>query len=150
MARGLWPSFPWPWWEQPGSLARQQLGKGPSRLGLVGQGCRSPGRGLDVMVWGRAASSGDCQRASEPDSCKKGPGKGWFMGGAQPQEMNEQGLPLPCPISAPFLCSFPASHSGFPPRLVFSGPVPLLAPLSSQGYPGISGVMLGSRELCQG
>lgn len=65
-------------------------------------------------------------------------------GDAQPQEMNEQGLPSPCPISAPFLCSFPASRSGFPAR-------PFLTPaLSSQGSPGISGVMLVRRELCRG
>lgn len=85
-------------------------GKGPPRLGLVGQGCGSPGRGSDAMVSGRAAGSGAGQKASESDGCRKGPGKGRFVGGAQPQEMNEQGLPFPCPISAPSLLLALVSH----------------------------------------
>lgn len=55
------------------------------------------------MVLGRAASSGDCQKASERDGCKKGPAKGRFVGGAQPQETNEQGLPFPVLFSFPLL-----------------------------------------------
>lgn len=123
-------------------------GKGPPRLGL---GCGSPRRGSDAMVSGRAAGSRAGQKVSEPDGCRKGPGKGRFVGGAQPQEMNEQGLPCPCPISAPFLCSFPAPCSGFPPRPISSGPLSFLTlHLSSQGSLRISGAMLGSRELCRG